>query len=136
MGTMATLFTRIMDGEIPGTFVWQDDRCVAFLSINPITPGHVLVVPRDEVDHWIDLSDDLARHLMSVAHALGRAQQQAFGCERVALIIAGYEVPHTHVHVFPTTSMSQVSFANAAESVTGQELDDAAHRIRTALAAT
>ena len=72
MGTMATLFTRIMDGEIPGTFVWQDDRCVAFLSINPITPGHVLVVPRDEVDHWIDLSDDLARHLMSVAHTLGR----------------------------------------------------------------
>jgi histidine triad (HIT) family protein len=136
MGSMATLFTRIMDGEIPGTFVWQDDRCVAFLSINPITPGHVLVVPRDEVDHWIDLSDELARHLMSVAHTLGRAQQQAFGCERVALIIAGYEVPHTHVHVFPTTSMSQVSFANAAESVTGEELEDAAHRIRTALAAT
>ncbi len=130
---MATLFTRIIDGEIPGTFVWQDERCVAFLSINPLTAGHTLVVPRDEVDHWIDLPDDLARHLMSVARSVGRAQQRAFDCERVAVIIAGYEIPHTHLHVFPTTDMGQLSFANAAASVTGAELDDAANRIRAAL---
>jgi histidine triad (HIT) family protein len=130
---MATLFTRIIDGEIPGTFVWQDEHCVAFLSINPLTPGHALVVPRDEVDHWIDLPDDLARHLMSVARTVGRAQQRAFDCDRVALIIAGYEIRHTHLHVFPTMDMSQLSFANAAASVTGAELDDAATRIRAAL---
>ena len=79
-GGMATLFTRIIDGEIPGTFVWKDDECVAFLSINPITPGHTLVVPRMEVDHWIDLPDELCRHLMSVGRTIGRAQQQAFDC--------------------------------------------------------
>ena len=98
---MPTLFSRIIDGEIPGTFVWEDDRCVAFLSINPLTPGHTLVVPRDEVDHWIDLPDDLARHLMSVARTIGRAQQQAFVSERVAVIIAGYEIPHTHLQSSP-----------------------------------
>ena len=122
---MATLFTRIIDGEIPGTFVWEDDRCVAFLSINPLTPGHTLVVPRDEVDHWIDLPDDLAQHLMSVARTIGRAQQQAFVSERVAVIIAGYEIPHTHLHVFPTTNMGQLDFANAAASISREELDDA-----------
>src|SRR5262245_55600259 len=131
---MPTLFTRIIDGEIPGTFVWQDDQCVAFLSINPITKGHALVVPRAEVDHWIDAPDELCRHLMSVTRTIGRAQQRAFDCERVAVIIAGYEVPHTHVHVFPTTAMAQISFANAALSVSQDELDDAAARIRTGLA--
>jgi histidine triad (HIT) family protein len=103
------------------------------LSINPLTPGHTLVVPRDEVDHWIDLPDDLARHLMSVARTIGRAQQQAFVSERVAVIIAGYEIPHTHLHVFPTTTMGQLNFANAAASISREELDDAAARIRAAL---
>ena len=131
---MPSLFSRIIDGEIPGTFVWEDDRCVAFLSINPLTPGHTLVVPRDEVDHWINLPDDLARHLMSVARTIGRAQQQAFVSERVAVIIAGYEIPHTHLHVFPTTNMGQLNFANAAASISREELEDAAARIRAALA--
>ena len=99
----------------------------------PAHPGHTLVVPRDEVDHWIDLPDDLARHLMSVARTIGRAQQQAFVSERVAVIIAGYEIPHTHLHVFPTTNMGQLNFANAAASISREELDDAAARIRAAL---
>ena len=132
---MATLFTRIIDGEIPGTFVWKDERCVAFLSINPLAPGHTLVVPRAEVDHWIDLPDDLARHLMSVARTIGRAQQQAFVSERVAVIIAGYEIPHTHLHVFPTTHMGQLNFANAAASISQAALQDAAARIVAALPA-
>ena len=87
---------------------------MGFLSINPMAPGHVLVVPIEEVDHWIDASPDLAAHLFSVAHTIGRAQQAAFGCDRVGVIVAGYEVPHTHVHVIPTSSMAQLSFANAA----------------------
>ena len=90
-------------------------------------------MPRDEVDHWIDLPDDLAQHLMSVARTIGRAQQQAFVSERVAVIIAGYEIPHTHLHVFPTTNMGQLDFANAAASISREELDDAAARIRAAL---
>jgi histidine triad (HIT) family protein len=132
---MPTIFTRIIDGEIPGTFVWTDDVCVAFLSINPLAAGHVLVVPRAEVAHWIDLPSETNEHLMRVAHAIGRAQQRAYSCERVGLIIAGYEVPHTHLHVIPTNHMGELSFANAAVSISREELDDNAQRITQALAA-
>src|SRR5690606_15429150 len=130
---MATVFTRIIEGELPGVFVWRDDRCVAFLSINPLAHGHTLVVPIEEVDHWIDLSPDLAAHLFEVAHRIGRAQQLAFSPARLGLVIAGYEVPHTHIHVVPTNDMSDLSFANAAPSVEREELERAAESIRRAL---
>lgn len=130
---MATIFTRIIDGDLPGTFVWRDARCVAFMSINPMAHGHVLVVPRAEVDHWIDAPPDLAAHLFEVAGHIGRAQQAAFQPERVGLIIAGYEVPHTHVHVIPTNDMGELAFANAAASVARETLEDAAAEIRAAL---
>ena len=129
---MPTLFSRIIDGEIPGTFVWEDDRCVAFLSINPLTPGHTLVVPRDEVDHWIDLPDDLARHLMSVARTIGRAQQQAFVSERVAVIIAGYEIPHTHLRL-PHHQHGPAELRQRRGVDQHEEPDDSAARIRAAL---
>lgn len=132
---MTTIFSRIIRGEIPGTFVHRDDRCVAFLSINPLAHGHTLVVPIEEIDHWVDLPADLAAHLFEVAHRVGRAQQAAFQCERVGMIIAGYEVPHTHIHVIPTDHMAQLDFANAATEVDRTEMDDAAHAIRVALQA-
>jgi len=132
---MSTVFTKIISGEFPGTFVWRDESCVAFMSINPMAPGHVLVVPIEEVDHWVDASPELAAHLFAVAHVIGRAQQSVFECERVGLIVAGYEVPHTHVHVLPTTSMGQLSFANAAASVDRDDLDAWAAAIRSALRA-
>ena len=130
---MATIFTRIINGELPGRFVWRDDRCVAFLSINPLRPGHTLVVPRAEVDHWIDLSADENAHLMRVAHEIGRAQMAAFSPTRVALIIAGLEVPHVHLHVVSIDSESQLSFANADPSPAPAALDDAEARILSAL---
>ena len=130
---MPTVFTRIITGEWPGTFVWRDEICVGFLSINPMAQGHSLVVPIAEVDHWIDLDADTADHLFRVAHAIGRAQQRAFGCERVGLIIAGYEVPHTHLHVVPTNHLSELSFANAAASVDRGDLERAANAIIAAL---
>jgi histidine triad (HIT) family protein len=132
---MTTVFTRIIAGELPGTFVWRDDRCVAFMSINPIATGHALVVPRDEIDHWIDASPDLVAHLFEVTRVIGLAQREAFDCDRIGVIIAGYEVPHTHVHVIPTNSMADVSFANAAASVDPAELDAAAEAIRASLRA-
>ena len=132
---MTTIFTRIIAGEIPGTFVWRDDRCVAFLSINPMATGHTLVVPIDEVDHWVDASPELASHLFRVTHAIGLAQRAAFACERVGVVVAGYEVPHAHIHVVPTSSMSELSFANAAAHVDRDELERAAAAIRTALRA-
>ena len=78
---MTTVFSRIIAGEIPGRFVWSDDRCAAFLTIEPLQPGHVLVVPREEISHWVDLPTDLAGHVFAVAQTIGKAQQQAF--ERV-----------------------------------------------------
>jgi histidine triad (HIT) family protein len=132
---MSTVFTRIIEGELPGTFIWRDERCVAFWSINPMAHGHTLVVPIEEVDHWVDASPELVAHLFEVTRVIGVAQRDAFGCDRVGVIIAGYEVPHTHIHVIPTQSMSQLSFANAARSVDPDELRAAATSIRDALRA-
>lgn len=131
---MATLFTRIIQGELPGRFVWRDDRCVAFLSINPLQPGHTLVVPVEEVDHWIDLDPGLAGHLVTVAQLVGRAQQAAFRPVKVGLMIAGLEVPHTHVHVVPIRGVHDLDFANADPAPDPAALDDAAERITAALA--
>lgn len=130
---MTTIFTRIIEGDIPGTFVWRDDRCVVFMSINPMAVGHALVVPIEEIDHWVDASPDLAAHLFAVSHRIASAQKAAFDCDKVGLIIAGYEVPHAHIHLIPTTNMGQLSFANAAASVSREDLEAAAAAIRAAL---
>ncbi len=130
---MPTLFTRIIDGEIPGRFVWSDDRAVVFLTIAPIRPGHALVVPRVEVDHWIDLDPDLVAHLTQVAQVVGQAQVAAFSPARVGLIIAGLEVPHTHLHVIPIESEADLDFAKADHSPDPAALDNVAERLREAL---
>lgn len=132
---MATVFTRIIEGAIPGTFVWKDDLCVAFMSINPMAHGHTLVVPRAEIDHWVDAPPELCAHLFEVTRVIGVAQKTAFGCERVGVILAGYEVPHTHIHVIPTNDMRELSFANAASSVDRATMEAAAESIRQALRA-
>ena len=132
---MPTIFSRIIDGEIPGTFVWRDERCVVFMSINPLARGHALVVPVEELDHWVDGDPELVAHLFEVARVIGVAQQAAFSPARVGLIVAGYEVPHMHVHVIPTDSMAQLSFANAAASVDRDDLEAAAEALRDELRA-
>lgn len=132
---MPTIFTRILDGELPGRFVWRDDRCAAFLSINPLRPGHTLVVPVAEVDHWIDLDVETNAHLMRVAHEIGAAQMDAFGPERVGLIIAGLEVPHVHLHVVPIDAERDLNFANADPSPAPDAMDTAARQLRDALRA-
>jgi histidine triad (HIT) family protein len=130
---MTTLFSRIIDGELPGRFVWRDELCAAFLSINPLQPGHTLVVPIAEVDHWIDLPPELAAHLMSVSRTIGRAQQQAFDPVKVGLLVAGLEVPHCHLHLVPIRGVHDLDFANAAADPDPTQLDDAAARLRAAL---
>jgi histidine triad (HIT) family protein len=127
---MATVFTRIIEGDLPGTFVHRDDRCAVFMSINPLATGHCLVVPTREVDHWVDLTIDESQHLFTVAHQIAQAQRAAFRCDKVGMIIAGYEVPHAHIHLIPTTNMSQLDFANASASVAREELEEAAEAIR------
>ena len=126
---MSTVFTMIINGDIPGTFVHRDDQCVAFMSINPMTVGHTLVVPIEEIDHWIDASPELSAHLFEVSHRIAKAQERAFECEKVGMIIAGYEVPHAHIHLVPTNDMAELSFANAAAHVERDDLESYAARI-------
>ncbi len=107
---------------------------VAFLTIAPLKPGHVLVVPIEEVDHWIDLEPNLLAHLMEVSQVIGRAVDRAFSPEKVGMMIAGLEVPHVHVHVVPMTSVRDLDFANADSNPSDESLEEAAERIRAALA--
>ena len=130
---MSTLFTKIIEGEIPGRFVWRDPEVVAFLTINPITPGHTLVVPVAEVDHWLDLPPSLAERCMTVAQVIGQAQMAAFTPTRIGMIIAGLEVPHTHLHLIPIEREADLSFSRADPSPDPAALDAAAEAIRAAL---
>jgi len=130
---MSTLFTKIIDGEIPGRFVWADEVAVAFGTIAPITDGHVLVVPREEIVQLTEAPDDVLAHLVLVAKTIGQAQQEAWSAPRAALLVAGFEVDHLHVHVLPAWGEAELSFRNARTDVPAAELDAAAERIRTTL---
>jgi histidine triad (HIT) family protein len=130
---VASLFTRIIDREIPGVFVHEDDLCVAFLDVQPMTEGHVLVVPRQEVGHWIDLDDELSAHLFAVAKRIGQAQMEAFDCERIGLLVQGYEVPHVHVHVWPTNSLADFDGKRRADFTDAEVLEQAAAKLRPLL---
>ncbi|HVN86063.1 MAG TPA: HIT family protein [Candidatus Binatia bacterium] len=130
---MPSLFTRIINGELPGRFVWRDPRCVAFLTINPLRPGHTLVVPIAEIDHWLDLDPELARHLMTVSQSIGKAIQHGFKPTKVGAIIAGLEVPHVHIHLIPVDGLADLNFANQDLNPNPADLDRAAETIRSSL---
>ena len=132
---MPTLFTRIIRGELPGRFVWRDAHCVAFLTIAPLRPGHTLVVPIREVDHWLELEPAEAEHLMNVAQKVGQAVQAAFSPVKVGLMIAGLEVPHVHLHLVPIHELRDLDFARAEKSPVPAMMDEAAARLRAALRA-
>lgn len=130
---MTTVFSRIIAGEFPGRFVWADSTCVAFLTIEPLAPGHTLVVPREEIDHWIDCPPETAGHLFQVAHTIGKIQMQVFSPARIGVMVQGFEVPHTHIHVWPANSPADFDFARADRSPSAESLDEAAMKIRVAL---
>lgn len=132
---MASLFTRIIEGDLPGRFVWRDERVVAFLTIAPLVPGHVLVVPVEEVDHWIDLPPDLLADVMEVARQIGRVLQTELQPTKVGVIVAGDEVPHVHVHLIPFTHVGQLDFSKADPDPDPAALDEVADQIRSALRA-
>lgn len=129
---MSTVFTRIIDGEIPGIFVWSDEVVVAIATIEPVTAGHLMVIPRAEVSRFTDLDDDVLSHAMTVAARIGRAQIAAFDAPRATLAIAGFEVPHTHLHVMPAWSEADMQLSNAKPS-TPEALTAAAEKVRAAL---
>lgn len=128
-----SVFTRIISGEFPGRFVWRDAEVVAFLTIAPLRPGHTLVVPVRQVDHWTDVDEPLWQRLSTAQLAIGRALMAAFSPVRVGSIIAGLEVPHCHVHLVPIRSEADLDFGRADHSPDPGRLDDDAERIRVAL---
>jgi histidine triad (HIT) family protein len=130
---MPTIFTRIINREIPGRFVYEDDRCVAFLTIEPMYAGHTLVVPRDEYDHWIDLPEDLNAHLWTIAQRVGKAISAEFSPARVGVLVVGEEVPHVHVHVTGFDAVGQLSFANVRRDVASEEFDEWQRRLTNRL---
>ncbi|MES2672668.1 MAG: HIT family protein [Pseudomonadota bacterium] len=126
---MASVFSLIIEGQIPGNFVWKDDIAVAILTIQPIRPGHVLVIPRMEVDQWTDLPEDVMAHLIRVSQKISHALKLAFPCKRIGMMIAGLEVPHTHIHLVPMDSMEDLSFAYA-KNADADTLKKTAEKIR------
>jgi diadenosine tetraphosphate (Ap4A) HIT family hydrolase len=131
---MTTVFTKIINRELPGRFVYEDDEVVAFLTIEPMTQGHTLVVPRAEIDQWQNVDTPVFGRVMAVSQRIGKAVCRAFNAERAGVIIAGLEVPHLHVHVFPTRSLSDFGFANVDRNPSPASLDAAQAKIKAALA--
>lgn len=132
---MATLFTKIINGDIPGRFVWKDPDVVAFLTIEPLRDGHTLVVPRAEVDRWTDADPDLLARLTAVSAAVGSAQMEAFGAARAGLTVMGFDVDHLHLHVWPVNSMADYDFTTVERHADPAVLDANAEKLRAALRA-
>ena len=130
---MASIFTQIIEGRLPGHFVWKDDVCVAFLTIAPLQPGHTLVVPRQEVDSWTDLEPEVMKHLTSVAQSIGRALDAVYRPEKVGLTILGLEVRHVHLHVSCIWKPTDLDFGNANHNASPESIAREAERVRGAL---
>ncbi len=133
---MSSVFSKILAGEIPGRFVYRDATVAAFLTIEPLTYGHTLVVPVKEVDRWTDLDPSTWARLNEVAQRVGQAVMKVFDAPRAGYIIAGFEVPHAHIHVFPTDSMQDFDFSRAIpmDQTDPERMDAAAAAIRAELA--
>ena len=129
---MASLFTRIINGEIHCHRVGEDDRYLAFLDIAPLREGHALVVPKLEVDRFFDLPPDLLAGMMPFAQELAKRIQRAVPCDRIGVCVIGLEVPHAHVHLIPLDRMSDMDFSRPKLKLSQEELAALAERIRKA----
>jgi diadenosine tetraphosphate (Ap4A) HIT family hydrolase len=132
---MASVFTKIIEGELPGRFVYSDESVVAFLTIAPLKPGHTLVVPRREVASWLEMSEQEVADLWSACRTVGRAIDAAYSPGRVAALLLGLEVPHVHVHLVPIDSEEEVRFDRVDPNPDPADLDEAQRRIRDAMSA-
>jgi diadenosine tetraphosphate (Ap4A) HIT family hydrolase len=113
---MASIFTKIISGEIPGHFLWEDELCFSILTIMPIREGHCMVIPKQEVDHWDDVPEDTARHLVSVSQKVAKAVKAVVPCRRIGVSIVGIEVPHTHIHLMPMDTTADMDFKNSKQA--------------------
>lgn len=130
---MASIFSRIIAGEIPCYKVAEDDNYFAFLDINPITKGHTLVVPKHEIDYLFNLDDDEYKGLMLFAKKVAKALEKTIECKRVAVAVLGLEVPHAHIHLIPIQTEKDMDFFREKLSLPAQEMNDIATRIAAAM---
>jgi diadenosine tetraphosphate (Ap4A) HIT family hydrolase len=130
---MPTVFTRILNRELPGRFVYEDEACAAFLTIAPVTPGHTLVVTRREVDDWLDLTPDELNALWAACATVAKAIDQVYRPGKVAAMLIGLEVPHVHVHLVPIDSEAQLDLSKADSNADPAMLDQVAAKIAAAI---
>jgi HIT family protein len=126
---MATIFSRIAAGEIPSYKIAEDDRHFAFLDINPVAPGHTLVIPKQETDYIFDLNDDEYASLQLFAKRVAEAMRRAMPCKRIGVAVMGLEVPHTHIHLIPINAESDMNFFKEKLSLPADEMASIASRI-------
>ncbi len=120
---MSSIFTKIVNKEIPAHIVAEDDSFLAFLDINPLAKGHVLVIPKKEVDYFFDLDDDTLSGLTLFSKRVAQAIEKSIECLRVGVAVVGLEVPHAHVHLIPLNSMDDINFSNPKLKLSSEELE-------------
>jgi len=120
---MSTIFTKIIDGEIPSYKIAEDDKFYAFLDINPLAKGHTLVVPKKEVNYIFDIEDDLLSEMIIFAKKIAKAIEKSITCERIGVTVIGLEVPHAHIHLIPINSITDMDFYKAKLSLSKQEFE-------------
>ncbi|MBN2698097.1 MAG: HIT family protein [Bacteroidales bacterium] len=130
---MASIFTRIINGEIPSYRIYEDDRFYAFLDINPLAKGHTLVIPKAEIDYLFDLEDDLIAEMMVVAKKIARAIDRTMDCKRVGVAVLGLEVPHAHIHLVPINNLHDIEFSRPKLRLSKEEFEAIAEKIVSAL---
>ncbi len=129
---MATIFTKIINGEIPCYKVAEDDRFFAFLDINPLVKGHTLVVPKQEIDYIFDLDDETLGAMQVFAKSVALAIQKAVPCKRIGQAVMGMEVPHAHIHLIPINKESDMIISNPKLKLSAEEFQTIAHDIQQA----
>ena len=130
---MASIFSKIIAGEIPAHKIAENENFLAFLDISPLVLGHVLVIPKKEIDYIFDIEDELYQGLMLFAKHIALAVKKAYPCERVGVAVIGLEVPHAHVHLIPINQMNDMNFANPKLKLTQDQLAAVATKIRAEL---
>ena len=127
---MPSIFTRIINGEIPSFKVAENETCFAFLDINPLVKGHTLVVPKKEIDYLFDLDDDLLKQLTLFSKQVAKAIEKSVPCKRVGVAVIGLEVPHAHIHLIPINHIGDINFKNPKLKLSNEELEEIASKIR------
>jgi len=130
---MSSIFTKIVQGEIPSYKIAEDDRYYAFLDIHPLAEGHTLVIPKQEIDYLFDLDDDLLAGMMVFSKKVARAIEKVVSCKRIGVAVLGLEVPHAHIHLIPINSEADISFSRPKLQLTDEQFREIARKIREIL---